>query len=236
LSYRFVNRAGVIPIAAGILLTAACGSSGTRPAPEPEAGIPVQADAAVPEQTVLAGADDSLLPAEPVPEAAQIAYSRALQAMSEGRLLDAQIELQQLTVDYPMLAGPHVNLAIIYRKDGRTEEAEAALESALTIDPLHAPANSELGILHRQRGEFEAAEAAYRRAIEGDPGYALAHYNLGVLLDLYMKREAEALGHYETYQRLASAPDEMVGRWIVDLRRRLGLPQETEQVALENGT
>jgi len=85
-----------------------------------------------------------------------------------------------------------------------------------------APDASELGILLREDGKFEAAEAAYRRALETDPDHALAHYNLGVLLDIYLRRTAEALEHYEAYQASLAQPDETVGRWIIDLRRRAG--------------
>ena len=103
------------------------------------------------------------------------------------------------------------------------------------VAPDHPAANNEFGVLARQRGEFAEAEAAYRRAIDSDPAYALAHYNLGVLLDLYLRREAEALEQYEAYQALVPAPDEEVGRWVVDLRRRLGMSDETARVAREAG-
>jgi len=83
-------------------------------------------------------------------------------------------------------------------------------------------ANTQLGILLREDGKFAAAEKAYRRALETDPDHALAHYNLGVLLDIYMRRSAEALAHYEAYQASLAQPDETVGRWIIDLRRRAG--------------
>jgi Flp pilus assembly protein TadD len=148
----------------------------------------------------------------------------------------AEVEFEQLIVEYPAYPGPYVNLAILYRRDNRVAEAEASLNRALAIAPDHPAANSELGVLYRERGDFAEAESAYRRAIDGDPSYALAYYNLGVLYDLYLKREAEALEHYEAYLSLAAEPDAAVERWVVDLRRRLGLPAETAQVAQENGT
>jgi tetratricopeptide (TPR) repeat protein len=147
----------------------------------------------------------------------------------------ARVELEQLIAEFPAFPGPYVNLAIVLRQDERAAEAESALEQALEIAPDHPAANNEIGMLARRRGEFDAAEAAYRRAISSDPGYALAHYNLGVLLDLYLRREAEALEQYEAYQALVPAPDEEVGRWVVDLRRRLGMTDETARVAREVG-
>jgi tetratricopeptide (TPR) repeat protein len=226
LSHRSGSRLRLFAVAAALGALAACGTSGPRPAakadhePEPVA----RADATA----------DALAPPIEVPEGAVAAFSSALAAMTSADWIQAELEFEDLTRDYPAFPGPYVNLAILYRRDGRDDDAEAALNRALEIAPDHPAANNELGVLYRERGEFAEAEAAYRRAIEGNPDYALAHYNLGVLLDLYLKRDAEALDEYEAYQSLADAPDEEVGRWILDLRRRLGLPAEPEQVARES--
>ena len=234
-------------LAAALALVAACGTQGTRPA-EPAARADTAASgAAASSGDVARDAAETAgdvaaktagdVPAAPieVPERASAAFSRALAAMAAGDWLAAELELDQLTAEFPAFPGPYVNLAIIYRRDGRLAEAETALSAALRIAPEHAAANNELGVVLRERGEFAEAEAAYRRAIAGDAGYALAHFNLGVLLDLYLKRESEALTHYETYQSLVPEPDPEVALWIVDLRRRLGLPAETVQLAQEDG-
>ena len=149
---------------------------------------------------------------------------------------EAELGLEQFILEYAQFAGPHVNLAIIYRQDGRDDEAKAALDQALSIAPDHPAAHNELGILYREQGEFDQAESAYRRAIEADPGYELAYYNLGVLLDLYLSRQAEALEFYQRYQDLADEPDVQVSRWIIDLRRRLGITDQTASIAAEDGT
>jgi Flp pilus assembly protein TadD len=226
LSHRSGSRLQLLAVAAALAALAACSASGPRPAakahrePEPVARADAPAEA--------------LTPPIEVPEGAVAAFSSALAAMTSADWIQAELEFEDLTRDYPAFPGPYVNLAILYRRDGRDDDAEVALNQALAIAPDHPAANNELGVLYRERGEFTEAEAAYRRAIEGNPDYALAHYNLGVLLDLYLKRDAEALDEYEAYQSLADAPDEEVGRWILDLRRRLGLPAEPEQVAREN--
>jgi Tfp pilus assembly protein PilF len=160
--------------------------------------------------------------AEPIAEAAAAAHARALAALRAENWLEAELELEQLTLAYPDYPGPHVNLALVYLEGGRRADAEAALERALAIDPEHAAANTQLGILLREQGKFAEAEAAYRRALARDPNHSLAHYNLGVLLDLYLRRAAEALEHYELYQSSLDEPNETVGRWIIDLRRRVG--------------
>jgi Tfp pilus assembly protein PilF len=171
---------------------------------------------------------------EAVPEAAAAAHERVLTAMRADNWLEAELELEALTAEYPSYPGPHANLALVYAHDDRTADARAALERALAIDPSHAVANTELGVLLREQGEFAAAEQAYRRALEADSGHALAHYNLGVLLDIYLRRPAEALEQYELYQASLAEPNETVGRWIIDLRRRTGAGG-TASVAKEDG-
>lgn len=225
---------------------AACGSNSTRP---------TAADAAITRDAVAAGeaaaqgsentpatatsadaaAGETPVPRPEVPPEAAALFARALDAMAAGNRAEAERLLGELVLLHPDFAGPHVNLALVYREDGRDEAARAELERALAIDPNHTAANNALGMLHRENGDFEAAEAAYRRAIAGDPDYAFARYNLGVLLDLYLKREDEALEQYEIYQALQNEPDQEVGFWIVDIRRRLGLPPEPAQMAQEDG-
>ena len=169
-----------------------------------------------------ATADAAAAVLEPVPEAAAASYERAVAAMRAKNWVEAELELEQLVLEHPEYPGPHVNLALVYLHDGRRDDARKEIELALGVDPGHAAANTQLGILLREDGEFAAAEAAYRRALETDPDHALAHYNLGVLLDIYLRRPAEALEEYEAYQASLAQPDETVGRWIIDLRRRAG--------------
>lgn len=169
--------------------------------------------------------------ADAVPEAASAGYGRALAAMRSENWLQAELELEQVTKEFPAYPGPFVNLALVYVKDKRLTDARAALDRALAIAPGHAAANTQLGILLREQGKFHEAEQAYRKALATDPNHALAHYNLGVLLDVYMRKPAEAAEQYELYQGSLAAPDEKVGRWIVDLRRRAGNGNDAARVA-----
>lgn len=227
------GNARLVALLAALAVLAACGTS----APRPERVRNDAAAQAVSREGAVADLALDTVPPMPVevPERAAALHERALAAMESGDWLAAQIELEQLIAEFPAFPGPYVNLAIALRQEARTTEAETALAQALAIAPNHAAANNELGMLARKRGEFAEAEAAYRRAIASDPGYSLAHYNLGVLLDLYLRRESEALEQYEAYQALVPSPDEEVGRWVVDLRRRLGMSGETARVAQEVG-
>jgi len=160
--------------------------------------------------------------ADAVPEAATAGYGRALAAMRAENWLQAELELEQVTKEFPTYPGPFANLALVYLKEKRLDDARVALDRALAIDPGHAAANTQLGVLLREQGKFHEAEQAYRKALATDPNHALAHYNLGVLLDVYLRKPAEAAEQYELYQASLAAPDEKVGRWIVDMRRRAG--------------
>lgn len=235
-------RAARAELAAGValaLLLAACGgTTSTRPVPEPVAtAAPTETPA--PERSRRADrkarTNETEARAEAdVPENAQRSYQRALSAMASNNWTEAELELEQLLLEYGGFPGPYVNLAIVQMHGERSDEARATLASALALDPTHAAANNQLGILLRHEGEFDAAEDAYRRAIESDPQYAFAYYNLGVLLDLYLRRQNEALEYYELYQALLAEPDQKVGRWIIDLRRRLGVTDDAARLAKEN--
>ena len=234
------GRLGCVSLAAGALaLTlAACGSSAPRqaevdaPRDQRRRAGPAGRPAPVPERrrerrSERRAAEDASAEAaaavlEPVPEAAAAGYARALAALRAEDWLEAELELEQLTLEHPEYPGPHVNSrSSISTTGGATMRARSSIARS-SVEPGHAAANTQLGILLREDGKFEEAEAAYRRALETNPDHALAHYNLGVLLDIYLRRTAEALAHYEAYQASLAQPNETVRRWIIDLRRRVG--------------
>lgn len=155
------------------------------------------------------------------PAAAKAAFQQAVADLEAGNLEAANRSLIALTREYPQLAGPWTNLGIVYMRSGRLQEARSALEEAVRLNPRMAAAHNQLGILHRQAGRFDAAERAYRAALAADPDYSYAHLNLGVLYDVYLRRPAQALEHYQRYEQLAKDKDEKVAIWIADLKRRL---------------
>lgn len=155
-------------------------------------------------------------------------YREALSLMQEERFESAEPLLLELTGDHPDLAGPWVNLGILYARVGRTEDAYSSLLQAIERNPKSAPAYNQLGILHRQAGRFEEAREAYQHALESVPDYSYAHVNLGVLYDMYLRQPAMALEHYQRYQELSEEDDRQVSLWITELERRL---QASEQSA-----
>jgi tetratricopeptide (TPR) repeat protein len=164
-----------------------------------------------------------------VPHQAQTLYEQAVASMAAGDAIDAELRFQEFLLAYPDFPGAHVNLAIIFAGRGDDQAAENSLTDALILDPQHPVALNQLGMLQRRQGKFLQAEAAYLKAVTASPDYALAHYNLGVLNDLYLQRLDAALQHYERYQEIAGE-DNMVSKWIVDLKRRIGVAQRTASV------
>ena len=154
-------------------------------------------------------------------------YERALRAMKAKHDKQAEKMLLEITQANPVLAGPYVNLGIIYYRDARLLEAEQAFRTAISINPKRADAYNHLGVVLRETGRFAEARDTYQKALERNPSYAYAHLNVGILYDLYLLDANRALGHYELYQKLVSAPDPQVAKWIVDLQRRAPRSQKT---------
>jgi tetratricopeptide (TPR) repeat protein len=165
-----------------------------------------------------------------VPHQAQTLYEQAVASLAAGDAIDAELRFQEFLLAYPDFPGAYVNLAIIFAGRGDDQAAENSLTNALILDPQHPVALNQLGMLQRRQGKFLQAEAAYLKAVTASPDYALAHYNLGVLNDLYLQRLDAALQHYERYQEIAGE-DNMVSKWIVDLKRRIGVAQRTASVS-----
>ncbi len=164
-----------------------------------------------------------------VPAKALTLYEQAVASMAAGDSVDAELRLQEFLLSYPDYPGAHINLAIIFAGRGDDTVAEASLSEALMLDPEHPVALNQLGMLLRRQGRFLEAESAYLKAVTASPDYALAHYNLGVLNDLYLQRLDAALQHYARFQEVAGE-DEQVGKWIVDLERRIAAAQRTANV------
>jgi len=141
--------------------------------------------------------------------------------MRSGNATEAELEFKQMTLAYPQLCAPYVNLGILYRKAGRLDQSEAALKSAVERNGSSATAWNELGATQRLRGEFPQAADSYERAIAADATFAAAYRNLGVVADLYLGDPERALVALERYKEL-TGEDRPVTSWIAELRQRTG--------------
>ncbi|NPU90691.1 MAG: tetratricopeptide repeat protein [Gammaproteobacteria bacterium] len=153
-------------------------------------------------------------------KAAREGFDRALVEMKKGNLDGALAQFRQLSAQYPALAGPVVNQAIILRKKGQLDAAHKLLQDGLMTHGRNPYYLNQLGIYSRELGQFRKAQASYESAIRIDENYAKAHYNLAVLADLYLHDPALALREFQTYQKLLPEPDAKVAGWIKDLERR----------------
>jgi tetratricopeptide (TPR) repeat protein len=143
--------------------------------------------------------------------------------MRSGNTTEAELEFKQMTLTYPRLSAPFVNLGILYRKNGHLEQSEEALKSAAERNGSSAVAWNELGATQRLRGEFPDAAASYEKAIAADSNFAAAYRNLGVVSDLYLGDPERALTALERYKEL-TGEDRPVTSWIAELRQRTGKP------------
>ncbi len=143
--------------------------------------------------------------------------------MRSGNATEAELEFKQMTLSYPSLSAPFVNLGILYRKTGRLDQSEEALKSAVERNGANAVAWNELGATQRMRGEFPDAAASYEKAIAADANFAPAYRNLGVVSDLYLGDPERALTALERYKEL-TGEDRPVTSWIAELRQRTGKP------------
>lgn len=147
-------------------------------------------------------------------------FERALVEMKKGNLDAALSQFRALSAQYPELAGPIVNQAIILRKKGQLQAGHKLLQDNLMAHGRNPYLLNELGVISRELGQFRKAQASYESAIRIEPRYAKAHYNLGVLADLYLHDPALALQAFTQYQSLIPEPDKTVDGWIKDLERR----------------
>jgi tetratricopeptide (TPR) repeat protein len=143
--------------------------------------------------------------------------------MRSGNATEAELEFKQMTLTYPRLATPFVNLGILYRKAGHLDQSEEALKGAVERNGASAVAWNELGATQRLRGEFPDAAASYEKAIAADSNFAPAYRNLGVVSDLYLGDPERALMALERYKEL-TGEDRPVTSWIAELRQRTGKP------------
>ncbi|MBB4841871.1 Flp pilus assembly protein TadD [Paucibacter oligotrophus] len=95
------------------------------------------------------------------PNDLKLRFALGVMRMEQGELKQAQAIFTQLSQDFPDLADPYNNLAVIHASQGELDLAQAALNQALSLQADHAQALENLAdLLLRQ------AEKAYQRALK----------------------------------------------------------------------
>lgn len=106
------------------------------------------------------------------PDDLQLRFALGVMRMELGERAKAQDIFTRLTQDFPDLADPYNNLAVLYAANGELDEAKASLEQALRLQPEHAQAQENLGDVF-VRLALRAYQHAQKAAIA--PSAALAN-------------------------------------------------------------
>lgn len=101
------------------------------------------------------------------PRDPQLQFLRAQALAGAGRTDDAIAAYLQLTREYPELAEPHNNLAVLHAARNELQSARAALEAALRANPAYATAHENLGDI-----QLRLAAESWGRARQLEPGLA----------------------------------------------------------------
>lgn len=148
-------------------------------------------------------------------------HSEAIAAAKEGNTGRA-IELLKVVIqENPNYAVAYTDLGLQYLQLNKLDEAESAFEKSISLDSGDFVAYNHRGVILRRKGDFSAAKNMYQLALKNNPGYANAHLNIAVLYDIYLYDLDNAMSHYKKYQSLTDSSDELVGKWIIDLERRI---------------
>ncbi len=183
----------------------------TTPGPTPPTDSAVAQPATAPEPV-----------AEPSQDPLDALADLARQAVDNENFAEAVVRYRQLIAvraDYPLA---QTNLGLALLQQDAADEAKTHFLIAIDQDKDDFIAYNHLAIIARQAGQFDTALEYYQRALSANPDYANAHLNLGILLDIYLQKLPDALKHYQEYQRLTGNQREDVGKWIVDIERRIG--------------
>lgn len=203
-----VNRSSIAARAATLTLSlpralacalalAAPGAWAQAPAPDAiSAAEPQRATVSVPYDGAIAAyrggrVDEALTLAERALEAdprnPQLRFLRGVILAERGRDDDAVEAFTGLTEDFPELAEPYNNLAVLHAQRADWDSARQALEQSIRAVPGYALAHENLGDIHLQ-----LAVRAYTQAGRLDPRSESARAKLGLARELIARVQPPA--------------------------------------------
>lgn len=97
------------------------------------------------------------------PRDPQLRFLRAVAQADLGKTDEAIAGLLEITQEYPELAEPYNNLAVLYATQNQLNKARAALEAALRANPAYATAHENLGDIYAR-----LAAQSYEQALQLD--------------------------------------------------------------------
>ena len=113
------------------------------------------------------------------PKDAQARFLKGLILAEQGKSSDAILVFTALTEDYPELAEPYNNLAVLYAAQNKFDDAKNALEMAIRSHPNYTTAHENLGDIYAKM-----ASLSYDKALQLDQNNPTAKAKLGLLRDI----------------------------------------------------
>lgn len=155
------------------------------------------------------------------PDPSEALFKQALWLARSNKTDEAIEQFQQLVSVDPSYRNAYTNLGLLLLQKQNPDLAKKALLNAIDQDKRDSIAYNNLAIIERQQGSFKQALEYYKKALDVNPDYANAHLNLGILMDIYLQDLPQALRHYKSYQGLTENADKNVGKWVIDIQRRI---------------
>lgn len=121
------------------------------------------------------------------PKDAQLRFLKGVLLASEHRDAEAIAVFLALNEEFPELAEPYNNLAVLYAGQGEYDKARVALEAAVRGNPSYATAYQNLGDVY-----VRLAARAYERALRVDPASVALEPRIAQLKGLVPDRPAPA--------------------------------------------
>lgn len=120
------------------------------------------------------------------PDDADLRFLNGVMLAEQQRPAEAIVVYERLTQDFPGLAEPFNNLAVLYAAEGRLDKARDALEAALRNDPRYATAYENLGDVY-----LRLAVQAYEHSGANTPS---RQRKLRLTRDLLLRSSGDASG------------------------------------------
>ena len=121
------------------------------------------------------------------PKDAQARFLKGLILVEQGKSAEAIQIFTSLTEDFPELAEPYNNLAVLYAAQNKFDDAKNALEMAIRSHPNYTTAHENLGDIYAK-----IASLSYDKALQLDANNPSARAKLVLLKDIVSPQNRRA--------------------------------------------
>jgi tetratricopeptide (TPR) repeat protein len=141
------------------------------------------------------------------PNLVEAHYNLGCLLLEQGNYVAAQNELTAFTMSRPRDINGWLRLGAAQFRGREPAAAEQSYSEALHISPQIPEAWNALGMIQMQRGRAYDASKDFTAAIQFQSDYAPALLNLAIVDQLYLGNRRGALGLYQSYLAVNSAPN-----------------------------